>query len=385
MVEDSEADTLFVVRELMKNGYDVVHRRVDTAAAMQQALDEAEWDIVLSDHSMPQFSSTDALTLLKSRYADTPFIIVSGSIGEERAVQSMRAGASDYILKDNLRRLVPAIDRELRDAVDRRNRRQAEQALRVREEELRIARTIQQRLFPSAPPPIEGFDIAGASQPAEATGGDYYDFIPMANGRLALVVGDVSGHGLGPALLMAEARQCLRALALTSSGIGDMVERAAKLLRGDVGEDGFITMLLVELDLKAGTLNWVNAGHPAGLVMDVTGRIRNQLRADAPALSQFAEIDPPPPRQPMPLAPGDVVVLLTDGLLEAVSPEGEEFGEARLRQALKLTRAEPAERIVARLYAAVREFTGVTPQADDITAIVVRYMGPPSAAPDDAV
>jgi len=133
LVEDSENDALLLVRELTRAGFEPVVERVETAVAMQAALDRQGWDIVLGDYSMPQFGGAAALALLRERGLDVPFIIVSGTIGEERAVAAMKAGASDYVPKDKLKRLVPVIERELREAAGRRERRRAEAALREAE------------------------------------------------------------------------------------------------------------------------------------------------------------------------------------------------------------------------------------------------------------
>lgn len=130
LVEDSEDDAALLVRELQRGGYDPVVRRVDTAASMSAALDQETWDIILSDYSLPHFSAPAALSLCRERGLDRPFIIVSGTVGEETAVASMKAGAHDYLIKGNLTRLVPAIQRELREAEGRRARRKAEEALR---------------------------------------------------------------------------------------------------------------------------------------------------------------------------------------------------------------------------------------------------------------
>lgn len=129
VVEDSEDDALLVVRELRRSGYDVVHERVETRERMAAALDRAPWDVVLSDHSLPSFSDGGGLSLLHERGLDLPFIIVSGAIGEEVAVDAMRAGAHDYVMKGSLSRLVPALERELREAAARGRRREAEAAL----------------------------------------------------------------------------------------------------------------------------------------------------------------------------------------------------------------------------------------------------------------
>src|ERR671911_2523626 len=131
LIEDSEDDALLLVRTLRRGGYDTTWERVDTAADMEAALDGRSWDLVISDHSMPAFSSSAALGLLRSKgFVDLPFIIVSGRIGEDAAVAAMKAGAHDYLMKDNLARLNSAIERELRDAEVRRERQQAEEKYR---------------------------------------------------------------------------------------------------------------------------------------------------------------------------------------------------------------------------------------------------------------
>ena len=139
LVEDSEDDAALLLRELRRGGYDPHCERVDTAGDMEAALDERTWDLVIADHSMPAFSSSAALELLRGKgFVDVPFIIVSGQIGEDAAVAAMKAGAHDYIMKNNLTRLNSAIERELREAESRRERRRAEEALRVSETRFRL-------------------------------------------------------------------------------------------------------------------------------------------------------------------------------------------------------------------------------------------------------
>ncbi len=130
IVEDSEDDTDLLLRELRHGGYEPAHARVDTPEAMSAELSARAWDIVFSDFTMPRFNAFDALALLRQTGLDIPFIIVSGTIGEDRAVIAMKAGAHDYILKGNLKRLVPAVERELREAHMRKERRMAEETIR---------------------------------------------------------------------------------------------------------------------------------------------------------------------------------------------------------------------------------------------------------------
>ena len=142
IVEDVENDALLVIRELERGGYDVTPERVDTAEGMTAALDGKELDVVIADHSMPHFSGPDALNVLRESGLDLPFIIVSGSIGEDAAVECMKAGAHDYLMKGNLTRLAAAIERELRDAAVRRVRKRAQED--VRESLVQLRRTLLQ-------------------------------------------------------------------------------------------------------------------------------------------------------------------------------------------------------------------------------------------------
>ena len=137
IVEDSEDDALLVIRELGRGGYDVTFQRVETAETMTAALDKQAWDVIISDYRLPHFSAPESLELLHQSSLDLPFIVISGTIGEETAVGMMKAGAHDYLMKGNLKRLVPAIERELHEAETRKEHKQAEEALRESEEKLR--------------------------------------------------------------------------------------------------------------------------------------------------------------------------------------------------------------------------------------------------------
>lgn len=142
IVDDSMDDVKLILRELQRGGYEPVFEQVETAAAMKMMLEKQKWDIVLSDHNMPYFSAIGALTELQLSEPDIPFIIVSGSTGEELAVSAMKAGAHDYIMKDNLARLVPAIERELAAVEERRRHKRAEEALLKSEVSLAHAQRI---------------------------------------------------------------------------------------------------------------------------------------------------------------------------------------------------------------------------------------------------
>lgn len=148
IVEDSPDDTELLMRELQRGGFEPTFERVETAPSMKDALERQTWDIVLSDYSLPCFSGTDALKQLQRSGLDLPFIIVSGAIGEDTAVASMKAGAHDYIMKNNLTQLVPAIERELNEAKERKKGKQSEKALSISENRYKmLLENLPQRIF----------------------------------------------------------------------------------------------------------------------------------------------------------------------------------------------------------------------------------------------
>ena len=174
VVEDSEDDTLLLQRTLQRGGFDLTVERVDTAADMSAALNEQSWDVIISDYNLPQFSGLAALELVQERQVDLPFIIVSGAIGEEVAVEAMKSGAHDYVMKDNLARLIPVIERELREAEVRRERKRAEEALRQSEERLRV-------IFDNVPVPIFTKDRAGRYTSSNVYNLSYWSHDPVGN------------------------------------------------------------------------------------------------------------------------------------------------------------------------------------------------------------
>jgi sigma-B regulation protein RsbU (phosphoserine phosphatase) len=237
--------------------------------------------------------------------------------------------------------------------------------------ELRLAASMQQLLFPRTPPQIPGYDIAGAFSPALATCGDYFDFLRVSDHRLAFVVADVCGHGLGPGLIMAATRGYLRSLAQTGLPLGEVVESLNRLLQDDLDGRHFVTMVVGLLDLPSGTLNWANMGHPSGFVLEASGAVRTTLRSTCKPLGLFAELGCPL-GEPTVLEPGCTLVLMTDGVLETESAEGIQHGSEAALRVFRENIQRPAAEIVAAVIAATKAFSGATAQEDDITVVVVK-------------
>jgi PAS domain S-box-containing protein len=243
--------------------------------------------------------------------------------------------------------------------------------LRERDIEMRLGASVQQRLFPQAPPAVPGYDIAGAVAPASATCGDYYDFILLPDGRLALGIADVSGHGVGSALIMTATRAYLRSLMSALESLDRLASELNRLLLADLEEQRFVTMILAVLDGATGTLSWTNFGHPTGYVLDRSGAVKTELKSVCRPLGLFPDLTCSG-GVPVVLEPGDSLVLLTDGILEAASPEGREFGRAAALDVLRAARDRSADEMAARLIAEARLFARGQPQDDDLTVVVCK-------------
>jgi serine phosphatase RsbU (regulator of sigma subunit) len=252
-------------------------------------------------------------------------------------------------------------------------RRQAERMVRARTREFTLARTIQQGLLPKAPPVVPGLEIAGASHPAQETGGDYFDFIPMSDGHWGIVIGDASGHGIGAALLVAETRAYLRALALTCTDPGEVLGSANERLVEDISADHFVTLFLGRLDPLTRSLVYSNAGHLAAYVLNGRGEVKLILQSTGLPLGVDATRDFPN-RPAVQLDPGDLLFLLSDGIPEATAGDGPQFGIGRTLEVVRAHRHEPPGEIIAALMHQVREWSR-NAQADDMTAIIIKVGG----------
>ncbi len=237
--------------------------------------------------------------------------------------------------------------------------------------ELRLAASIQRKLLPQKPPQLEGWELAGAVLPAAATCGDYFDFMTIGDDVLCLVVADACGHGVGPALIAVQTRAHLRSLVHTDLEPDQIFSRLSEILASDLDDGLFVTMAVMWIEKATGSLVWANAGHPTAYVFDAAGAIKAELRSTGLPLGILAGI-PYTVGQGVSIDPGDVVLMITDGFLEAQNAGDVEFGRDRLLQVMRTSVSLPAEEIVQRLHDAVRIFSGGQPQNDDLTAVVCR-------------
>jgi PAS domain S-box-containing protein len=252
-------------------------------------------------------------------------------------------------------------------------RRHAERVVHARASEFSLARTIQQGLLPKAPPALPGLEIAGVSHAAQETGGDYFDFIPMSDGHWGIVIGDASGHGIGAALLVAQTRAYLRAFALTNTDPGQVLDSVNQRLVEDITADHFVTLFLGRLHPLTRTLVYSNAGHLPAYILDGHGAVKQVLHSTGFPLGLVPSGDFP--NSPVVrLEPGDLLFLLSDGIVEAPAGDGPLFGIGRTLELVRAHRHEPPGEILAALLHEVREWSGSV-QTDDMTAIVIKVGG----------
>ena len=243
------------------------------------------------------------------------------------------------------------------------------------EHDRRIGREIQQGLLPTTMPRLSGFEISGRSLAPNIVGGDCFDFIPLpiaGRDALGVLVADASGHGIASALLTVETRAYLRGLALTCSEVGLLLSLTNQCLCSDITSDYFVTAFLMSLDPSTRSLNYTSAGHLPGYVLDQQGKTRVVL----PSTGLPLGIDPASKfsASTVSLEPGDLVLLITDGITEAASPDNGLFGMERTLRLVRQHQQQTPGEILTALFAAVNDYCNNN-CLDDLTAVIIKVEG----------
>jgi sigma-B regulation protein RsbU (phosphoserine phosphatase) len=237
------------------------------------------------------------------------------------------------------------------------------------EKELELAADIQRRLLPATLPTVTGYDVAANTRPARHVGGDYYDAIQSADGRIVYCVADVSGKGIAASLLMSNFQASLRALLSSGVPIAEVVTRMNNLMHASTAANKYVTAIFMDVDPESGHARVVNAGHNDGVILRADGTAE-RLKAGGLAVGlmagrTYAETE-------WQLARGDLVALYSDGVTEANDPEENEYSIERLIELLREQRASSADEVVRATYESVDAFAATAPQYDDITMMVVK-------------
>jgi serine phosphatase RsbU (regulator of sigma subunit) len=231
------------------------------------------------------------------------------------------------------------------------------------------AAEIQREFLPRGAPSVAGIDLAGHNAPCRTVGGDYYDFIPYADGRVAVVLGDVAGKGMSAALLMSNLQARVQILAEDPRNLAELMGRLDQSIAINCPDNRFITMFLGVIDPAAGRLVFCNAGHNPPLLIRSSGETE-RLRAVGTALGILPGLSYQ--EESREFTSGDLLAIYSDGVTEAENPEGEEFGERQLAELLAFKRADSAGDIVDAVIQALKDWTSSAPAVDDITLLVAR-------------
>jgi PAS domain S-box-containing protein len=243
--------------------------------------------------------------------------------------------------------------------------------LQEKETEHRLAGKIQQGLFPRHAPRINGYDIAGSVFPANNTSGDCFDYVPMLGNTTGIVVGDVCGHGMGPALIMASARAYLRSIARFVPEPQKALQELHSQIQADLAQVGFITMFLARLDPLHHEIRYANAGNWPAYVFNPDGHVTHELRTDGYPIGVSPQLTLRP-NEAIALAPGSMVVFITDGIPEARDPSERQFGIERLLAFIHNHREASAGEIVHLVREEVQRYIGSAEQTDDQTIVICK-------------
>ena len=471
-------------------------RRVETEAEFVDALEQGDVDLILADYTLPFFDGVSALKLALQKCPDVPFIFVSGTLGEEVAIEALKVGATDYVLKTRLSRIVPAVRRALREAKERIELSDSEEALRRSEtylaeaqklsrtgsfgwnvssgeiywsqetfrifeyrpkakvtiemvvqrthpedrsavrqliervsrertefdfehrllmpdgsvkylrfvgrpsgglefvgavtditaakqaeaatrdkaridHEIEIASQIQQTLLPKSLPDLPNVAVAGSTFACHSVGGDCFDLIALEGGRLGFFVGDVAGKGISAALLATLLQGVFFTTATMDLPLPNILSRVNKYLSERTTEGRYATVFYGVLD-TTGRFEYVNAGHVPPLIVRQSGGVEELGSLNFPiGMFDGAEYQSSSAK----LGPGDLLVIYSDGVSDAVNSEGELFEETRLRGIIGGFKGGMAQELVTAIWEGVKTFTAGAPQSDDTTVLVVQYKG----------
>ncbi len=338
--------------------------------ALQRLNEDASIDMVLSDINMPQM---DGLTLLDQIPEVSPNIraVIISAYGDMKNIRTaMNRGAFDFVTKPvDFEDLQVTIDRTLRHLDEWREAVSSHDKLVALENELDIASKIQQSILPGRFPTPPGFQVFANMEPARNVGGDFYDVIRLENGRMGLAIADVSGKGVPAALFMMSSRTLLKGTAIGGAEPAEVLTQVNELLCEQNEAAMFVTVLYAVYDPERGEFTYACGGHDPPLAVHADGSstplpLTSGLVLGVAPGFQYRQ-------HTVPVAPGDTLVLYTDGVTEAMNSGNEQFGLERLREIFTDAPPKSVREAIDSIFAAVSDFAGDAPQFDDVTCLAV--------------
>jgi sigma-B regulation protein RsbU (phosphoserine phosphatase) len=383
LIADDQPDVLEALRLLLK-GHRYITEAVASPAALLEAIARREFDLILMDLNYARDTTSgreglDLLAHLKAQPTAPPIVVMTGWASVGLAVEAMQHGVGDFVEKPWVNtRLLEILHKQIALGRERREaRRQAvaqsqaqfeiAEQLHEQERDLGEARAIQEGFLPKQIPQLTGYEICGTWQPARTVGGDYFDFLPFEDRALGFCIADVAGKGMAAAMLMSNLQAGVRGMASPSLSPEILCQRLDALICRNIASDRFITFFYAQLDGDARQLRYVNAGHNAPIVLHRDGS-HDRLQEGGGVLGVFQMQHFALGTET--LAPGDRVILFTDGVTEASDSGDAEYGEARLLELLKENVAASAVELQRMILTSAAEFCGGH-WRDDATLIVI--------------
>ncbi len=378
LVVDDEPDLEPLILQRMRRNirsgryaFVFAHNGIEALEVLHQ---DSDIDMVISDINMPQM---DGLTLLEQIPKVDPNIrsVIVSAYGDMRNIRTaMNRGAFDFVTKPlDFEDLQITIERTLTHMAEWKEALLSRDKLVSLQNELDVASKIQQAILPTSFPEGEGFEVYGNMAPARNVGGDFFDVVNLENGRLGLAVADVSDKGVPAALFMMSSRTLLKGAAIGMGAPGAVLGEVNQLLTEDNETFMFVTLLYAVFDPETGVLDYANGGHSNPLVVHADGSSEELPLTGGIALGVMPGLDYH--ESSTTLAPGDTLVLYTDGVSEAMNSQEEEFGVPRLRQIFVDHPPVSARQANEAILEAVIHFADGHPQSDDVTCLVLRRVG----------
>ncbi len=376
LVVDDEPDLEHLVRQRMRrdvrDGLYAFSFAQNGVQALELLNQDQNIDMVLTDINMPQM---DGLTLLEQIPKIDPNIrsVIVSAYGDMKNIRTaMNRGAFDFITKPiDFQDLRVTINRTLHHLTLWREALASRDKLVALQNELNVASKMQQSILPTSFPEQSSFQVFGNMEPAREVGGDFFDVIYLDQGRIGLAIADVSDKGVPAALFMMSSRTLLKGAAIGRLEPGKVLGEVNRLLEADNNVTMFVTMLYAVFDPSSGELVYANGGHNSPIIIHADGSSTVLPLTGGIALGIMSDISYE--QNVITLSPGDVLVLYTDGVTEAMNERGEEFGMERLRGIFTDAHSNSSREVNQAIFEAVHAFTGAIPQSDDITCLTLLH------------
>ncbi len=357
-------------RNIRRGEYEFVFAR-DGIEALEKLADDKEIDMVVSDINMPRMDGLTLLQQIQEVSPDIRAIIISAYGDMENIRTAMNRGAFDFVTKPlDFQDLRLTIQRTLQHLEEWRDALQSRDKLVALQNELDVANNIQQSVLPASFPEDADYQIFGSMKPARNVGGDFFDVQILRDGKIGLVIADVSDKGMPAALFMMSSRMLLKGAGQRFERPGDALEEVNNLLDAENEAAMFVTLFYAIYDTNTSEFNYANGGHNEPIVVHPDGSTTIIPPTGGTALGIIPGIEYN--QNSIKLDPGDIVILYTDGITEAFNADGELFGLDQLCEIFRDKKPQSAEEASQIVFEAVDKFAGDEPQSDDQACLVFR-------------